>query len=147
MKTRLLLAVAGLAIGFALPTFAQEQKPVDSEVRQQIEAVIMKFNEAYNKHDAAALVALYTQDAIEVWPWEEKGGAAFGCQAIEQRWAAELASDPPSGGFKVVQIYAVGNDVCAIEEWNPSTSWRRGHRVTIYVRDADTWKIRIIYVT
>jgi hypothetical protein len=52
MKIRLLLTLAWLAIGFALPTFAQEQNTVDPEVRQQIEAVAMKFGEAFNKHDA-----------------------------------------------------------------------------------------------
>ena len=35
MKMRLLLALVGLAISFAVPTFAQEQNPVDPEVRQQ----------------------------------------------------------------------------------------------------------------
>jgi hypothetical protein len=48
MKIRLLLTLAGLVIGFALPTVGQEQKAVDPEVRQQIEAVITKFDEAYN---------------------------------------------------------------------------------------------------
>ena len=64
MKTRLLFALVGLAIGFALPVLAQEQNTVDPELRQQIEAVLMKFDDAYNKHDAAATPALYTQDAV-----------------------------------------------------------------------------------
>jgi len=67
MKIHLLLAVAGLAISVALPTFAQEQNTVDPEVRQQIEAVSMKYDGAYSKADAAAIVARYTQDAVEVW--------------------------------------------------------------------------------
>ena len=75
---------------------AQEQNTVDPEVRQQIEAVHKKFDDAFSKRDAAALAALYTQDAIEVWPWEEKGGAASGQEAIEKRWAVELASSPGS---------------------------------------------------
>jgi hypothetical protein len=40
MKKRLLYALIGLAIGFAVPTFAQEQNTVDPEVRQQIEAFL-----------------------------------------------------------------------------------------------------------
>jgi len=36
---RLLLALAGFAVGFVVPALAQEQKTVDPEVRQQIEAV------------------------------------------------------------------------------------------------------------
>ena len=61
MKTRLLLAVAGFAIGFVLPVLAQEQNMVDPEVRQQIEAVLRKHEEAYNEYDAAAFAAGFTQ--------------------------------------------------------------------------------------
>lgn len=35
MKIRLLLTVAGLAIGFALPAFAQEKNTLDSQIAQQ----------------------------------------------------------------------------------------------------------------
>jgi hypothetical protein len=66
MKIRFLLALVGLAISFALPAFAQEKETVDPEVRQQIEAVIVRFDEAFNRHDAAAIAALYTQDAVEM---------------------------------------------------------------------------------
>jgi hypothetical protein len=59
MKIHLLIALVGLAISFALPTFAQEQSAVDPETRQEIEAVAMQSVEAYNKHDAAAIAALY----------------------------------------------------------------------------------------
>jgi hypothetical protein len=37
MKTRSVVALVGMAISFAVPTFAQEQNAVDQEVRQQIE--------------------------------------------------------------------------------------------------------------
>src|ERR1700746_3822762 len=89
-----LVTLAGLAVGSAVPTLAQEQNTVDPEVRQQIEAVLMKLGEAYNKHDAASITALYTQNAVQVWAWETAGGAATGQQAIEKRAAAMLASNP-----------------------------------------------------
>jgi hypothetical protein len=41
MKIRLVVALVGFAISFAVPTLAQEQNTVDPEVRQQIEAVLM----------------------------------------------------------------------------------------------------------
>jgi ketosteroid isomerase-like protein len=93
MKLRLVIALAGLAIGYAVPAFAQEQNTVDPEVRQQIEAALMKFDEAHNKHDAAAIAALYTQNAVQVWDWEADA-TAFGQQAIEKRYAGEFASSP-----------------------------------------------------
>jgi ketosteroid isomerase-like protein len=67
MKMRLLLTLAGLAIGFAMSAVAQEQSTVDPEVRQQIEAVLAKYDEAFNKQDAAAVAALFTPVGVEVW--------------------------------------------------------------------------------
>jgi hypothetical protein len=46
---RLLVYLAGLALGFAVPVLAQEQKTVDPEVRQQIEALLAKQDDSYNK--------------------------------------------------------------------------------------------------
>ena len=81
-----------MAISFALPTFSQDQKAVDSEACQQIEALFMKFGEAFNKHDPSAIAALYTENAMrsESW-WSEVG---VGQQAIEKSYAAMLSSMP-----------------------------------------------------
>jgi hypothetical protein len=68
MKMRLLPTLVGLAIGFAVPVLAQEQNTVDPEVRQQIEASIMKADKAFNRSDAAGCTAEYTQDAIAQLP-------------------------------------------------------------------------------
>ena len=51
MKFTLLLTLAGLATGFS----AQEKNTVDPQVRQQIEALNQKFDEAFNQNDAEAL--------------------------------------------------------------------------------------------
>ena len=69
MKIRLVIALVGLAIGFALPTFTQAQNAVEPQVREQIEAVLVKYNEAVNKHNAAAIAALFTEDALQAWDW------------------------------------------------------------------------------
>jgi ketosteroid isomerase-like protein len=145
MKIRL-LALVGLAISFALPIFAQEQSAVDPEVRQQIEAAVKKHEEAYNKYDAAAYAALYTPDAIEVLSWQSEGGATVGQQAIEKMAAAEFASFPAKQSFTLVQVYAIGSEICAISEFIHYHLGVKGHLVTIYVRDADDWKIRLSYL-
>jgi hypothetical protein len=66
MKIRLVVALVGLAMSIALPTFAQQQSTVDPEVRQGIDAVFMKFGEAFNKRDPVAMAALFTQDAVQL---------------------------------------------------------------------------------
>jgi ketosteroid isomerase-like protein len=146
MKTRSVIALVGLAISFAMPTFAQEQKAVDPEVRQQIEAAVKKHEDAYNKYDAAAYAALYTPDAIEVLSWQSESGATVGQQAIEKMAAAEFASFPAKQSFTLVQVYAIGSEICAISEFiHVYRQGSKGYAVTIYVREGDDWKIRMVY--
>ena len=141
---RLLPTLAGLVIGFTVPALAQEKNTVDPEVRQQIEASIMKADEGFNKSDAAACTAVYTQDAVEVLAWETAGGAATGQQAIEKRAAAMLASSPAKLVRKLIQVYPVGDEICAISEFD-HTFGKKGYCVAVYVRELDEWKIRMAY--
>jgi hypothetical protein len=55
MKIRLLIAIAGLVIGFAMPAFAQQTNTPDPQLRQQLEAFAKKEDEAFNNNDAAAV--------------------------------------------------------------------------------------------
>jgi ketosteroid isomerase-like protein len=147
MKTCLLLALVGLAISFALPTFAQQKDAVDPEVRQQIEAVNMKLFEARNKGDAAAAAAFYEQDAVQVWHWAQSGRPAVGQKAIEERFHLEIASMRAEGVFEctseLVQMHTIGDEISAT--WHYTCGPWKGYNVKIYVRDADTWKIRMEY--
>jgi hypothetical protein len=78
MKNGFLLTLVGLAISLALPIFAQEKEdvkpfpftpiPAGPALVQQIEAIDQKFDEAFNKHDAAAVGALYIANAVQVTP-------------------------------------------------------------------------------
>ena len=81
MKIRLVVALVGLAISFALPTFAQQKETVDPQLIQKLyDTISKKWNEAYNNHDAAAIGALYTEDAVHVTP----DGFVYGRKAIEK---------------------------------------------------------------
>jgi hypothetical protein len=53
MKTRFLIPLAGLAISFALPSFAQETNTPDPQMRQRLVEVIKKHGDAMNANDAA----------------------------------------------------------------------------------------------
>ena len=144
MKMRLLLTLISLAVSPVVSAIALEQNTVDPEVRQQIEAVHMKFVEAQNKGDAAAIAALFAQDAVQVWYGLSEGGLASGQQAIEKRYRATFAAPSPSTvDSKIIQMFPIGSDTGAITEYKVPT-WK-GHAVTIFARDADTWKIRMAY--
>lgn len=152
MKIRSLLAFVGLAISVARSALAQEQNTVDAEVRsadpelrQQIEAAIVRYEEAYNKYDAAALAALFTQNAIQVVAWEPAAEVAVGQQAIEKKYASLFVSNPRKLSHTVVQVYTIGNDVCAILDLSHHYITQKGCYVAIYVRGAGDWKIRLAY--
>ena len=65
MKIRSLVALVGMAISFASPICAEEKEDVKPfpfipisagpQLVQQIETINQKFDEAFNKHDAAAV--------------------------------------------------------------------------------------------
>jgi len=144
MKIRLLLLTLGwLVISFATPALAEEKKEVNPEVRQQIEALLVKGDEAYNKHDAAALAAGFTEDAVFVGGGGP--GPHYGRQAIEQRIALDMASSPGelSQSHELLQVYELGIDVCAISKFTVG-QWK-GYAVFLFVREADGWKIRMEY--
>jgi hypothetical protein len=142
MKMHFLHPLAAVAIGFAVSALAQEQNAVDPEVRQQIEAALMKYDEAWNKNDAAAFAARFTLEATDVRRWEA-AGLVSGQEAIEKRYAAEFASGLSNYVSKLVQIYPIGSDICAITQWSVGP-WK-GYGVRIFVRDADDWKICMAY--
>src|SRR5947209_4298918 len=84
MKRRALLAFVGLAIGFALPTFAQQKDTItEPQLVEQLNAIGKKTGEAFNQIDAAALASLYTEDAVLV----PATGPIYGREAIEKYWA------------------------------------------------------------
>ena len=93
MKMSLLVALAELAIGFAVPVLAQQRDAVDRQSVQQRDllgdakalgefgVLGMKVDEAFNNNDASAVAALFTEDGVLVAP----DGMFYGWQAIEKR--------------------------------------------------------------
>jgi hypothetical protein len=129
MKMRLLLAFTALAIGFAVPVLAQEKNTIDPAVRQQIEALIVKFDDAYYKNDAAAIADLFARDAVEVWGWDKFSKVASGQETIERRYRVHFPK-PGDLSAKLLQAYAIGNEICTISEFQPCDHWREGLRCT-----------------
>ena len=151
MKTLLLSALAGLAISFALPIYAQQKDLADPQTTQKILALSKALVEGYNNHDAAAIAALYTRDAVLV----TDTGPIFGRQAI-QKWNTDLYQwwhpknhiDKFDGNAPHL-IGTAGNEVWATGEWSETGQGKNGEPITIkgywagiYVREGDDWKIR-----
>jgi ketosteroid isomerase-like protein len=83
MKMRLLLILVGLAISFAVPTIAQQTNTPDPQLREALAALNKKFDDGFVNGDAAALTALYAEDAVIV---SHDVGPIYGREAIEKHF-------------------------------------------------------------
>jgi ketosteroid isomerase-like protein len=132
-------------MGFAVPTFAQQT--VDPKIAQQILALEMKYDEAFNRSEAGALAALYTQDAVRV----TAHGTFSGRQVIAKDYAERVFQRYQCNNYvrKGGRIVAVGNDVrasgkwsCAFHDTDGKYKHIDGHYSWILVGEGDSWKIR-----
>jgi uncharacterized protein (TIGR02246 family) len=121
MKIRLVVPLVGLAISFALPIYAQQKDLTDPQTTQKILALEKAFAEGVNNHDAAAIAAFYTRDAVFV----TTEGPITGRQAIEkwfadvyQWWHPTKNSPDKVDGNGVHLIGTAGNEAWATGEWS-----------------------------
>ena len=150
MKRRLLLLV-GLAIGFAVPTFAQQKETVDPQLIQKLDTMSKKYNEAYNNHDAAAVAAVYTEDAVFV----SQTGLLYGRQAIEKLHADMFKSWQPKNHTSTIDPHSarmLGPDTLTRGgEWSETGKGKNGEDVPIKgywseidTRQGDEWKVCVL---
>ena len=151
MKIRLVVALVGLAIGFAVPTFAQQKGTVDPQLHQRLVAAVQRHADAFNNNDAAALAALYTEDGIEV----TNQGPIFGRKALEKYFAdlfqkvhfSDLVDtidqdSPHIIGTDGKEIWATGGWSATIKGENFGPTQIKGYWSEI--REGDDWKIRML---
>jgi uncharacterized protein (TIGR02246 family) len=115
MKIRLLFTLAGLLIGFALPIYSQQT--VDPKVDQQIRVLASKYDAALNRHDAAAVAALYTQDAVR---GTYEHGTFRGREAIENMYEKWFFKTWQVRNYSttVGSVSAVGNELRSTGTWS-----------------------------
>ena len=152
MKIRSVVALVGLAICFAVPTFAQQKEPTPSEQdRQQLDAHVKKSDEAWNNNDATALAALYTEDAVEV----TDRGPVNGRKVIEKLHADDLQKVHVSNHLITVDqdspqiIGTAGNELWATGEWSETIQGKNFGPIPIkgywsVLREGEDWKIRML---
>ena len=103
MKRCLLLALAGPAIGLTMPTLAQPNESAPSEQdRQQLDALAARYAEATNRHDAAAIVSLFTEEGVFVSP----EGILSGRQAIEKLYRDTFTATAAAVSDQPVSLFA-----------------------------------------
>jgi ketosteroid isomerase-like protein len=154
MKIRLVVALVGLAIGFAAPAFAQQKDAADPQIRQQIDALTKKWIDAIDNNDAAALAALFTEDAVMV---TDTAGPIYGREAIQKVWTDLFKQFHVSNHFSKDDQYSphiigtAGNEVWRNAEWSETLQGQnggpiqlKGYWAGIEVREGDAWKKRML---
>jgi uncharacterized protein (TIGR02246 family) len=144
-------AVAGLIVGSAMLAGQDTPKPAARAARpatadeQAIRDLLARFAEAFNKGDADAIAAQFTEDARVV---DEEGEVAEGRDAIRARFAESFAENPDLRvDFQVDRLDFLTPDV-ALEEGHgtaresaegvpPETSYY----TAIYVKRDGKWLI------
>jgi uncharacterized protein (TIGR02246 family) len=125
----------------------------DPQIAEQLNAHCRAYDEAVNNNDAAAVAALFTNDAVFV----TDTGLVYGRQAIE-KWYAEVfkAWRPKNHVGKADQnsphlIGTAGNEAWRTGEWSETGQDQAGEPVqikgywsTIDSREGDDWKMRML---
>ena len=145
MKIRSVVTLVGLAISFALLTFAQQKNTTDQRIVQQrdllgVAKALDEFgeinqglDEAYNRNDAAAVAALFTEDALLVAP--------DGMFRGRQKMYADTFQRSPIISFERRYLNAIDNAVWGAGQWTSIFSkpdwfcicWATGQRF-LFVR-------------
>jgi hypothetical protein len=116
LRIRFLHALLGLAIGFAVATFAQQKGTVDPETAQQVRALASNYDAAFNRQDAVTVAGLYAEDAVFNTP----EGIFHGRQAIEELYAKHYFGEVHSKNVVTVvnEEFAAENEVRATGTWS-----------------------------
>jgi ketosteroid isomerase-like protein len=151
MKIPLVLALLGLAISFAFPTFAQQTSAPDPQLREKLVAAKKKHTNALDKNDAASIASNFTENGILVTP----DGPIFGRENIEEYYEgvfkqvqlsdnlAPVDDDSPHAiGTGGKELWATGKWSASVKGQNFGPLAAKGYWSVI--REGDDWKIRML---
>lgn len=138
MNRRIAAGVFALAFAFPLPALAQAGA---ADLRAQIEKADQAWQTAYNAGDAAALAALYSEDAKVMAP----GSAAVsGRAAIQAMFTTDIARGSKNA-LTTTEVFGGGDYAIAVGGWVETGAdgahKDHGSYVTVYKKVGGDWKI------
>ena len=143
MRVCVIVAFAG--IGLISSAAAQQ---IDQTHRRQIEQISAAYVDNWNNHNAAGIAALYAKDGVLV---TATGAVKSGPQEIEQSYQSSIKAFSRHDGQTIEQISPLGDDAdIRIGEFHLSGQGQNGpikldgRYTAVDVREAGTWKIRLI---
>ena len=140
MRFSIGFVVPALAAGLVMPAAAQE---ADQQMRQQIEAVHMKWVDALNKGDVDTFSTLLTPSTISV--------DAFGMsKGVDVERLKAILKKGITLSFPIDGVQALKGGQAAIaygtfmsKFTDPNVPPGQGNWVQVFERDGEAWKIRV----
>ena len=136
------LSVAVLAVGVASPAIAQQGGAAEQKSRQQIEAFMSKWVDAYNHGDGKTLSALTATDSFGVGDH----GVLIGDQRIERMVENEAKSGGKVTEFRVENVRMIGRNAAVaagpykVTYSNPRPLTIEGTWLQVLERQHGNWK-------
>ena len=137
MKIRLLITLAGLVIGFGLPTIAQQMNAPDPQLREQMLAFVTKFdpplpvNRSFWHHQNRVVLVKFWTDLFQKVHFSNHLGTL-------DQYSPHL-------------IGTSGNEAWATGGWSQNIEGLKlgvkGYWSGVVVRDGDAWKFRLHAIT
>jgi ketosteroid isomerase-like protein len=153
MKNLPLLALAGLALSFAMPAFAQQKDTPDPQKRAALVAFEKNEMDAWDSNDAHALAATFTEDAVLV----TNTGPIYGREDIEKYYTHLFQKMNFSNYLITPDQYSphvtgtAGHEDWANGEWSLTVkgqNWGpkevKGFWSAVHVLEGDVWKNRMV---
>ncbi len=114
-----------------------EQSTISSQTKETL-TTIERFNEAFNRHDVPAIMALMTKDCLFEGTNPAPDGQYYHSQAAVQAFWVELFNSTAQSHFATEEIFATG-DRCVVR-W--VYHWIDKDGAPGHVRGVDVFRVR-----
>jgi ketosteroid isomerase-like protein len=101
-------------------------------------ATIDAFNDALNRHDVDAVMALMTDDCVFENTWPTPDGERYEGQAAVRGFWEHLIADSPAAHFDLEELFAAGDR--ATQRWR--YTWVDSQGGSGHIRGVDVFRVR-----
>ncbi|HEY7035429.1 MAG TPA: nuclear transport factor 2 family protein [Thermomicrobiales bacterium] len=101
-------------------------------------ATVHAFNDALNRHDVDAVMALMTDDCVFENTWPTPDGERYEGQAAVRAFWERLIAESPAAHFDLEEIFAV--DDRATQRWR--YTWVDSAGAAGHIRGVDVFRVR-----
>jgi ketosteroid isomerase-like protein len=140
-----LLAIALSAVSLATTALAQQSSQVDTQTRQQVDALVQKLDQALSNGDRAALSSLYAPGALVITPYGKLEDGKTDTHVADDlhgmgfRETSQVEDVQPVFDGQGLLVTAAYTGTFAPDQKIPTA---HGYYLFVLQKTGDEWKIR-----